>query len=195
QFRTHDQGRTCATVVRTLEELGYTVHVTVLNALNYGVAQRRERTFIVALRNDGPAANKVFHWPEPYPERADLAEILEPDEAVPAKLWGTDYIREKRLARLREQGGTPVRPSIWHENKGGHIGQHPFSCALRANASHSYLLVNGERRPTARELLRLQGFPDRFSIAVSHRALRKQCGNSVAVPVIAEVAAMVSGLL
>ncbi|QDT15137.1 DNA cytosine methyltransferase [Alienimonas californiensis] len=189
QFRTHDGGRTCATVVNTLEELGYTTHVTVLNALNYGVAQRRERTFIVALRNDLETA--PFRWPEPYPERADLAEILEPDDAVAPKLWGTEYIRAKRLARLREQGKQPIRPSIWHENKGGHIGQHPYSCALRANASHSYLLVNGERRPTGRELLRLQGFPDDFRIAVSHRALRKQCGNSVAVPVIAEVAAAV----
>ncbi|MFH5805020.1 DNA cytosine methyltransferase [Alienimonas sp. DA493] len=188
QFRTHDGGRTCATVVKTLEDLGYTTHVTVLNALDYGVAQRRERTFIVALRDE---PKTPFRWPAPYPERADLAEILEPDEAVPTKLWGTDYIRAKRLARLREQGKEPVRPSIWHENKGGHIGQHPYSCALRANASHSYLLVNGERRPTGRELLRLQGFPDDFRIAVSHRALRKQCGNSVAVPVIAEVAAAV----
>ena len=187
QFRTHDGGRTCATVVRTLEELGYETHVAVLNALDYGVAQKRERTFIVALRRDrGPAP---FHWPTPHPERADLAEVLQPDDAVDAELWGTDYIRSKRLARLREQGKEPVRPSIWHENKGGHIGQHPHSCALRANASHSYLLVNGERRPTGRELLRLQGFPDSFRIAVSHRAIRKQCGNSVAVPVIVEVAA------
>ncbi|NNJ27453.1 DNA cytosine methyltransferase [Alienimonas chondri] len=191
QFRTHDGGRTCATVVRTLEELGYTVHVTVLNALNYGVAQRRERTFIIALRSDLDGANE-FQWPAPYPERADLAEILEPDDAVAPKLWGTEYIRAKRLARLAEQGKEPLRPSIWHENKGGHIGQHPYSCALRANASHSYLLVNGERRPTGRELLRLQGFPDEYRIAVSHRALRKQCGNSVAVPVIAELAAAVT---
>ena len=190
QFRTHDGGRTCATVVRTLEELGYTVFVEVLNALDYGVAQTRQRTFIVALRSELPEA-EAFRWPEPYPERADLSEVLEPDAAVPAKLWASDYIKAKRLARLKEQGKEPVRPSIWHENKGGHIGQHPYSCALRANASHSYLLVNGERRPTGRELLRLQGFPDDYKIAVPHRALRKQCGNSVAVPTIAEVAAVV----
>ncbi len=89
-----------------------------------------------------------------------------------------------------------MRPSIWHENKGGHIGQHPHSCALRANASHSYLLVNGERRPTGRELLRLQGFPETFrDDATSPRALRKQCGNSVAVPVIVELAAAVTAAL
>ena len=188
QFRTHDRGRTCATVVRTLEDLGYTVRVEVLNALDYGVAQLRQRTIIVAVRNDAPGAG-AFRWPAPYPERADLADVLEPDDAVPAKLWASDYIREKRLTRLAEQGRAPERPTVWHENKGGHIGMHPYSCAMRANASYSYLLVNGERRPTGREMLRLQGFPDDFKIAVPHRAIRAQCGNAVAVPVVMEVAA------
>ena len=187
QFRTHDGGRTCATVVRTLEELGYAVRVEVLNALDYGVAQTRERTFIVALRDAAAAAR--FRWPDPYPERADLAEVLEPDDAVPAKLRASDYIREKRRARLAAQGREPFFPSIWHENKGGHVSVHPHSCALRANASHSYLLVNGERRPTGRELLRLQGFPEDFRAPVPHRALRKQCGNAVAAGVVLEVAA------
>ena len=194
QFRTHDRGRTCATVVRTLEGLGYTVSVTVLNALDFGVAQKRERTFIVALRDESAAA--AFRWPGPYPEPADLSEVLEPDESVPAKLWGSEYIREKRRARLAAQGVTAPRPSIWHENKAGHLGVHAYSCALRAGASYSYLLVNGERRPMGRELLRLQGFPEDYEIAVSPAALRKQCGNSVAVPAVGEVAAgVVAGVV
>ena len=191
QFRTHDGGRTCATVVRTLEELGYTVTVEVLNALDYSVAQKRERTFIVALRD--PAAAAAFRWPAPYPERADLADVLEPDAAVPEKLWASDYIRKKRRARLAEQGKTAFAPSIWHENKGGNLGVHPHSCALRAGASYSYLLVNGARRPTGRELLRLQGFPEEFRTPVPHAALRKQCGNSVAVPAVMEMGAGVCG--
>ena len=196
QFRTHDGGRTCATVVRTLRDLGYAVDVAVLNALDYGVAQTRQRTIIVAVRDGSPGDNSAgagaFRWPDPYPERADLADVLEPDGDVPEKLWASDYIREKRLARLAEQGCAPERPTVWHENKGGHIGMHPYSCAMRANASYNYLLVNGERRPTGREMLRLQGFPDDFKIVVPHAALRKQCGNAVAVPVVTEVAAAVA---
>ena len=186
QFRTHDGGRTCATVVRTLRDLGYAVDVAVLNALDYGVAQTRQRTFVVAVRDELPGA---FSWPRPYPERANLADVLEDDAAVPEKLWASDYIQNKRRARLAAQGRTPESPSVWHENKGGHVGAHPYSCALRANASHSYLLVDGRRRPTGRELLRLQGFPDDFEIAVPHRALRKQCGNAVCAAVSLEVAA------
>lgn len=50
------------------------------------------------------------------------------------------------------------------------------------------MLVNGVRRLTPRENLRLQGFPDTFKIAVSDGEIRKQAGNSVTVPVIEAVA-------
>lgn len=64
----------------------------------------------------------------------------------------------------------------------------PYSCALRAGGSYNYLLVNGNRRLTERELLRLQGFPENFIINVSYTAMRKLTGNSIAVPVIYTIA-------
>jgi DNA (cytosine-5)-methyltransferase 1 len=64
----------------------------------------------------------------------------------------------------------------------------PFSCALRAGASYNYLLVNGIRRPSGRELLRLQGFPEDFEIVVTLSQLRKQTGNAVPVPVVEAIA-------
>jgi DNA (cytosine-5)-methyltransferase 1 len=75
-------------------------------------------------------------------------------------------------------------PAVWHENKAGNISSYPYSCALRAGASYNYLLVNGERRLTPREMLRLQGFPDSFEIVVSDCQTRKQAGNAVPVDMI-----------
>ena len=66
--------------------------------------------------------------------------------------------------------------------------EQPYACALRTGASYNYQLVNGKRRPSARELLRLQGFPDSFKIVVSQQEIRRQTGNSVAVPMIRAVA-------
>ena len=183
QFKTHDGGRTYRTVVQSLTTLGYFTHTAVLNALHYGVAQRRERTFIVGFRADLP-----FAFPDPVRRAASLADALEDDGAVDKKLWASETIQRKRLERVKEQGVEPFYPSIWHENKGGHIGVHPYSCALRANASYNYLLVNGKRRPSGRENLRLQGFPESYKIAVPYSAIRKQAGNSVAVPVIRAIA-------
>ena len=182
-FRTHDNGRTCQVVLRKLNDLGYHTHTTILNALNFGVPQKRERTFIVGFQE-----NLRFSFPSPLAYRPSLATVFERDEDVDPKLFVTQYIREKRLARLKRQGREPFFPSMWHENKGGFIGMHPFSCALRHNASYNYLLVNGYRRPSSRECLRLQGFPDSFKIVVPHTAVRAQAGNAVAVPVVTAIA-------
>lgn len=83
----------------------------------------------------------------------------------------------------------PSGPSVWHENKSGNVSALPYSCALRAYASYNYLLVNGERRFTERELLRLQGFPEHFEAPVSYAHVRRQTGNAVTVTVIRAIAA------
>ena len=70
-----------------------------------------------------------------------------------------------------------------------------YSCALRTGASYNYILVNGVRRPTSRELLRLQGFPDSYKIVVSNADIRRQTGNSVAIPMIRMVAEKIDKLL
>ena len=51
----------------------------------------------------------------------------------------------------------------------------------------NYLLVNGKRRLTPREMLRLQGFPDTFEIVCSDSQTRRQAGNAVPVNVVSSV--------
>ena len=75
-----------------------------------------------------------------------------------------------------------IRRATHHKNKGGNISSHPFSCALRADTSYNYLLVDGECHPTARELLHLQGLPDSFKIVCNDSQTRKQAGNAVPMP-------------
>lgn len=179
-FSRHDHGRTLATILRHLKDLGYHMHWRVLNALDFGVPQKRERTMIV-----GFAEDYLFRFPAPLAKRPSLSEILEPDGSVDPKLFASPKIRNNRLKMLK---GKAPYPSIWHENKSGNISPLPYSCALRAGASYNYLLVNGMRRPSARELFRLQGFPDSYKIVGSISDARKQAGNSVAIPVIEAVA-------
>ena len=183
QFKSHDKGRTCKTVIKRLEDLGYYVHVKVLNALDFGLPQKRERTFIAAFKE-----NYQFVFPSrPVNNHAaSLADILQPDSAIDSKYFASDYIREKRAKAVVNK--KVFYPSIWHENKGGNIGINNFSCALRAGASFNYLLVNGIRRLTPREQLRLQGFPEHFKIIGSETEIRRQTGNSVPVPVVEAVA-------
>lgn len=182
----HDNGRTFKIIISHLEALGYTVYSKVLNALDYGCPQKRERIIIVGFRDP-----LFFSFPEPSARRVHIREILE--ENVDEKYFVKESIRDSRLMRLKDPNYP--KPYISHENKAGTITPHPFSCALRAGASANYILVNDERRPTEREMLRIQGFPDSFKIVVPYGKIKHQCGNSVAVPVIKAVAEkMVSAL-
>lgn len=177
----HDKGKTFRVIQTHLEALGYNVYAKVLNALDYGVPQKRERIIIVGFKDD-----ILFSFPEPMPvsRRKTLKDILEKD--VDEKYYVKDRIRESRLLRLKVPNYP--KPYISHENMAGSITPHPYSSCLRAGASANYILINDERRPTEREMLRLQGFPDDFKIVVPYSKIKHQTGNSVAIPVIKAVA-------
>ena len=177
----HDKGNTFRVIRNHLEALGYNVYAKVLNALDYGVPQKRERIIIVGFKD-----NVFFSFPDPIPlsQRKKLTDILETD--VDRRYYVKDNIRESRLMRLKEPNYP--KPYISHENMAGSITPHNYSSCLRAGASANYILINDERRPTEREMLRLQGFPEDFKIVVSYSQIKHQCGNSVAVPVIKAVA-------
>ena len=177
----HDKGKTFKVIKAHLEALGYHVYSKVLNALDYGVPQKRERIIIVGFLDD-----VLFDFPKPIPEskRKTLSDILETN--VDKKYYVRDAIRQSRLERIKNKNYP--RPYISHENMAGSITPHPYSSALRAGASANYILINDERRPTEREMLRIQGFPDSFKIVLPYGKIRHQCGNSVAVPVIEAVA-------
>jgi len=168
----HDGGKTLKKILATLTDLGYYTEYRILNALDFGLPQKRERIWIVGFRDPN-----CISWPIGGIPMMPLSKILE--KSVPRSFYASDRIREKRLSVM-----SPTKePTIWHENKAGHISAYPYSCALRAGASYNYLLVNGERRLTPRELLRLQGFPERFNIVCSDTQTRKQAGNSLPVNV------------
>lgn len=167
----HNKGQTIKVIQKTLKDLGYHSTYKVLNALDFGLPQKRERIFIVGFRE--PCC---FNWPQVKIPMKPLSSILEKE--VDRKYYASEHIRKKRLSKQK-----PTKePTIWHENKAGNISAYPYSCALRAGASYNYLLVNGERRLTAREMFRLQGFPEEFKIISSYTQARKQAGNSLPVP-------------
>lgn len=169
----HNGGKTFATILNVLKDLDYYVDYKVINALDCGLPQKRERIVIVG-------STKPFNmkWPDKVADGKTLADILEFE--VPQKYYASEDIIKKRKSMHKSE----YELSVWHENKTGNISSYPYSCALRAGASYNYLLVNGERRFTPRELLRLQGFPDSFKIVVNDSQIRKQTGNAVPVNLI-----------
>ncbi|MEA5533488.1 DNA (cytosine-5-)-methyltransferase [Crocosphaera sp. XPORK-15E] len=178
QLLGHNQGKTLNTILGILSDLGYYLEYKILNALEFGLPQKRERIFIVGFREP-----LNFTWKKPNIVMKSLTEIIE--KSVSKSYHASEQIQMNRLAKYR--GNNQHKITIWHENKGGHISAYPYSCAMRAGASYNYLLVNGKRRLTEREMLRLQGFPDSFKLVGSYSTARKLVGNSVAVPCVVSI--------
>lgn len=190
QLVSHDSGRTFRIILERLSALGYFVKWQVLNALDFGLPQKRERVIIVGFKKETDYFRFNFDFQK---QSYCLADILEKDENIDPSLFASDKILNKRRASV--EGKDVFYPSMWHENKSGNISVLDHACALRTGASYNYQLVNGVRRPSSRELLRFQGFPDSYKIVVSHQEIRRQTGNSVAVPMIRMVAGKIHNIL
>ena len=84
-------GKTLKVIIKTLKELGYHVQYAVLNALDYGLPQKRESVIIV-----GHKEPIMFSFPSPIRPFKPLSEVLEKD--IDKKHFASEYIvtKEKR---------------------------------------------------------------------------------------------------
>jgi DNA (cytosine-5)-methyltransferase 1 len=185
-LRSHDGGRTYSVILDTLRnELGYDIHDKVIDAAAM-LPQHRERTYIVGFRSP-----VEFRFPDVSlnGSRPQLRSLLEPEPdpkyTISAHLWGylQDYAAKHR-ARGNGFGFGLVDP-----NDPG-VTTRTLSARYYKDGSE-ILLDTGldqPRRLTPRECARIMGFPERFCIPVSDTQAYKQFGNSVAVPVVEQIA-------
>lgn len=187
---THDDGRTLAEITGRLRASGYTVHHRVFNALDWGLRQHRQRIFIVGLLGE---TSWVWPWFKRSFPRQTLDDVIEPT----ANLDPTLRLSARAVVRHADavvRSGLPL-PVMTHENFAKHVSVKTYSMALRAKGSANAISMNGQRRPSPRELLRLQGFPDDYRIVVPDSHVRRLAGNSLPVPIARQIAKhMVSAL-
>jgi DNA (cytosine-5)-methyltransferase 1 len=187
----HDGGRTFDVIMRTLHDLGYVVRRKVIRAGGFGVAQKRERIYIVALRKD---LDIDFTFPEGTGAPGRVADILE--TGVAAKYWLSPTLLaslEERTARNAAKGngfGMVVLDPDGMANTltCGGSGRERNLIVDRNVPAGATVNARFLRRLTPREFARLQGFPDSFLLPVSDTQAYRLMGNSVAVPVVAAIA-------
>lgn len=209
-LQSHDRGRTFSVILRTLrDELGYDIHWHVIDGAHF-VPQHRERIIIVGFRNQKPFDWNALQLSDKGSVR--LADILHRTDGGEPEL-ASDEGRFFSHATNRVHDKYTLTDHLWqylqdyaakHRAKGngfgfGLVGPKDISRTLSAryykDGSEILIKQRGRKNPrrlTPRECARLMGFPDSFRIPVSDTRAYKQFGNSVVVPVIREVARVMS---
>lgn len=193
-FARHDDGRTLAVVQAVMEELGYTFYQKVLNAVDYGVPQKRERIYMVCFRNDLNISN--FEFPKPFKLAKHVEDYLLPDspETLNLVVERNDTIMASNIPY--EYSNKPIR--IGTVNKGGQ-GERIYSpkgIAITLSAegggvfakTGGYLINGKTRKLHIRECARLMGYPETYILSDSVSQAYKQLGNSVVVDVLQLIA-------
>ena len=199
---THDNGKTYETITNIFSDTGFTIQKRVLNAWDYGVAQKRERLITIGIRND--LVKKChFDFPKAHEYKPVLRDVL---KDVPTS-EGTLYSEKKRkIYELVPPGGywRDIDPTIAKEYmkscwnmEGGRTGilrrlsmDEPSLAVLTSPGQKQTDRCHPvEARPfTVRENARFQSFPDEWTFCGSVGQQYKQVGNAVPVNLAYEIA-------
>lgn len=169
---TWENGLAIKTITKDFAQLGYSVEYKLLNTADYGVPQKRERVIIIGVKK---GLNLSFHYPLATHSNSNdnLAKWITAEQAlsdlendtIHFAMKNSGYSKAKFLKG--KQGNTAIKadqpaPTMRAEHHG--------------NIEYHYKLP---RRLSAREVARLQTFPDNFEFLKSTTDAYRQIGNAV----------------
>lgn len=215
----HDNGSTIETIKNVFTEIGYTiVEIKVLNAMYYNVPQKRERIFIIGIRNDlvSKIKNEDLCIPCYYslPTMKDvLFESHLYPEVLPLSNCPKYPKRKKEIMDMVPQGGywrnLPIDIQKEYMQKSFYAGGGKTGMARRLSLDEPCLTLTCspsqkqterchplETRPlSTREYARIQTFPDDWFFEGSVSAIYQQIGNAVPVNLGFVIGKMLSNLI
>ncbi len=199
----HDSGRTLELILSSLEDLGYITTYKVLNAINFGVPQNRERIIIIGSKKCEFNFSKLKTTPNvaklvDFLEQSGDFEYLRPEEYTfiekpttqPTGLIFCGY----RNKGIWKKG---IRPNTEHLSRVHRqpnriysvMGTHP-TIPSQETSGRFFIYIpqeNAVRKLTIKECYKIMGFDYDFKISSNRGNAYKQVGNSVCIPMIEEI--------
>lgn len=190
----HDNGKTFNRIHNELSKRNYYIRYIIADACNYGIPQRRTRTYIVAFKEYEMCNG--FRFPEEQPLKKHIFDIIDrsvktddkfyfPKNSVQYQKMNAAITDENQIYRFSDYG--------IQKSKNG------ISFTLKANMGTWYNRVPiikddfGIRTITPQECLALQGFPKSFGFPdIPIKSMYKQCGNTVVVPLVNSIAKQIN---
>lgn len=183
----HDEGRTFKRIIHELESLGYVCFTHVFNSADYGVPQRRNRCYIVALLGEY-FSTPDFVFPEKQPLTITTQDLL--DEDVEEKYFLTKKIYPTIMGHgtknyiVNPTYDLPISKTLTETMAKMHRASQDNYVTDQKNFEKycNEDRVN-VRKLTPNECRKLQGFPSDWKQVVSDCQAYKQFGNAVTVNV------------
>lgn len=177
-------------IIKEFEDSGYNVSYKLLNAVNFGVPQKRERVIIVGIRKD---LGFTFDF-NGLPQEGDfpitsLSQVIE--NTVPEKYFfsqkAVDGMMRKRETMNKGRAQDITQPC-------NTVGAHLAKVSL--NSTDPVLMIGDRyRRFTPREVARIQSFPETFQLVGTESVQYRALGNAIAPVMFWYVAQAVSKVL
>ena len=187
----HNGGKTLSSIVELLHNAGYEVAYKVLNSIDYGVPQLRERVYFVGIRKD--LYIKPFIFPAPMKhvgiEKFLLNNNFLQDVNHPSfqKYLSNKYNKDRiNINQILQQEYAVI------DTRQSDLRVYFNKCPTLRTGRHGILYVRNKRlyKLSGLEALLLQGFPIEYvtkAVEISNTKLLSQAGNAMTVNVIAAI--------
>ena len=188
-----DSGKTWETIQNIFKDLKYDLHIRVLNSINYGIPQKRERLFVIGFKQA-----RSFEFPSYEELTTSMFDYLE--ENVDEKYYlgkkGFEFVTNEKYSNRASVNHSIIKTQKANQQYNWN-GDFVFvekkdlpktkKFRDRAYIGEYNGKIGACRQLTPRECLRLMGFADSFKISVPDVHMWRQAGNSIVVNVLENI--------